>query len=599
MFAKTSLILTSFILTLPLPATDLSATGKTHMEPPVLELELSPESFEHADTLSVTVRITIADGWHINSLKPEDEFLIPTRLDIKGMGLGFRPPQFPEAVKKLVPVMGKELSMYEGKIEARTSIWKQGPGADLNSLEAELYYQACSDKICLRPTSVKIRLIPQEAGKQQVLKDFSGSGKPSPAGTTQAESSDFEKPLLLLILFLLGGGLALNLTPCVYPLMAVTISIFGSQGSRSLGSRVTMASLYVLGIMATFSALGVVSAFSGKLFGSTLQTPAAQMIIAGIFIALALSSFGLFEIRLPMTLMGRATAASNTGGYLGGLLGGLFAGILASPCIGPFILALIIYVAEKGSMFTGLWMFATLALGMGLPYLVLGVSTGMVQKLPRSGNWMTDVKKVLGIVLLALANYYLRGIIGEKAYLVIFGALLMYAGFYVNPFRKMPDTSKLLAALIKTAALIAILVGINFFAKALGPGFSFSSRPETSTPAALADWKAFSPELLSQAEDRPVIIDFQSQIWCAACREMEEKTFSHPEVKALLSEFLLLTVDVDKHPQKNLLIEKYAVIGVPTLILINSQGTEVDRIVGFLEAGKFIARVKEKVGGVI
>jgi thiol:disulfide interchange protein DsbD len=575
--------------------------SQTQMQPPSIRIEVEPENFDARDTLKVIVRVSLEQGWHINSTQPENEFAIATSLELKGKGLAFSSAEFPEPLKKSVKLFNQDLSIYEGDFEINSSVWQSSPEADLNSLQAILHYQACSDSICLRPASVTGYLKPQYASSKGELQDFSqttGTGKTSPG---ESSTEKFGGPWFIVVLILLGGGLALNLTPCVYPLIAITISLFGGQGRRSFGSRLIMSLLYVLGIVLSFSALGVLSAFSGSLFGSTLQSPAVQILIAGIFITLALSSFGLFEIRLPYSLMGKAAAASNTGGYLGGLLGGLFAGVLASPCIGPFILALILYVAEKGELYTGFWMFATLALGMGAPYLVLGVSTGLVQKMPKSGEWMSDVKKILGIVLLALANYYLRGITGETAYLIVFGLLLIYAAMYINPFTGKPGVSIWLGAVIRTAALITLVWGATYLLKAVKVNNLFSTTQRSQTVSAALDWKEYSNVLLAQAKMRgqPILIDFESKIWCAACREMEEKTYSNSEVQKLLKDYLLLKVDVDHHPQKDRLIEEYRILGVPTVIILNTRGEEKDRITGFLGPEKFITRVHQSSKGTI
>jgi thiol:disulfide interchange protein DsbD len=218
--------------------------------------------------------------------------------------------------------------------------------------------------------------------------------------------------------------------------------------------------------------------------------------------------------------------------------------------------------------------------------------------MPKSGGWMTEVKKILGVVLLALAAYYLRGFLGEKVYLIILGGLLMYIAMYINPFTGKTGISSWLGALLRTAAFILLVIGLVYISKGAGllPGAGLQQReaPELS-------WQEFSGELLRQAatETRPVLIDFESKVWCAACREMEEKTFSNPEVQEVLSGFVLLKVDVDHHPQKEQLLEQYQVRGIPTLIVLNSQGDEVDRIAGFLKPEKFIPRIIKSTAGVM
>ncbi|MBF0430184.1 MAG: thioredoxin family protein [Fibrobacteria bacterium] len=558
------------------------------MRPPAMSFSLIPAQFSEQDTLSLQVHISLQEGWHINSVKPENKYAIPTKLVLTGAGLGFDLLQFPKPLKKEVKVMGGVMSLYEGAFLVKTRVWRTSPSADVTQLIATLHYQACSDVLCLRPDSVMVTYQGNETSPTKAdTSIFIDAG-----GVATSNSEDvlnrFDGPLILVILFLIGGGLLLNLTPCVYPLIAITISLFGGQGERSTGQRLVMSFLYVFGMILSFSALGLVAAFSGRLFGSALQSSASQFVIAGIFVILALSSFGLFELRLPNGLMGKAMNASNSQGYIGGLLAGLLAGVLASPCIGPFILALIVFVAEKGSLFTGIWMFALLGLGMGIPYLILGMAAGSVQKLPKSGNWMIGVKKLLGIVLLALANYYLRGFTGEKAFYIILGLLILSAGVYVNPLRKFNAISVPMRMLIRLLAIALLASGAFYISRA------FVTKAELH-------WQSYTDALLTQAKEsqQPVLIDFESKIWCASCREMEEKTYSRPEVQKALQSYMLLKVDVDKHPESEALAARFGVHGIPDVVVLNDAGVEVGRIVGYVPWDAFLERLKKMLKPVI
>lgn len=569
------------------------ASGANSMLPPQLHLQVSPPSFSQADTLQITLTVQLDSGWHINANKPGDEFSVPTRAVFKGQGLGFGPAQYPAPASKFLKVLNTNALLYEGVLVIKTNVWQSGRGSDLSSLTADLHYQACNHGICLRPAVTSIKLGASGSQPREV---------PDPGPSTVPASSgpvNFTGPLWLIVLSLLGFGLLLNLTPCVYPLIAVTISLFGAQAHKPFSFRFTMAALYALGLIISFSVLGVVSSLGGMLFGAALQSAAAQVTIGLIFIVLALSSFGLYDIRLPTGLMGRAAAASNTGGYFGGLLGGIFAGVLAAPCIGPIVLALIIHVAQKGSIVTGIWMFSAMALGLSLPYIILGISTGLLSRLPKSGNWMLDIKKILGLVLLGLANYYLRGLVGQRVHEVILGILLVYGGMYINPFVWPAGLSKTFGTFIRTMALLAVLYGLAYIFSPYMPGeFSQQNTSRISvsnTGSSPLIWGNYSDSAFQEAavEGRPILLDFESRIWCAACREMEEKTYNNPEVKIALEDFVLLKIDVDKHPRRKSLLEEYEVVGIPTAIIIDGAGSEVDRIVGFLAPEPFITRLQK------
>ncbi|MCK4775549.1 MAG: sulfite exporter TauE/SafE family protein, partial [Candidatus Krumholzibacteria bacterium] len=227
-----------------------------------------------------------------------------------------------------------------------------------------------------------------------------------------------------LIVFL--GGLALNLTPCVYPIIPITVSYFGGQASGSKGNTLILALLYLVGMAAMYSTLGVIAALTGSILGSALQNPLVTAVVAGVMVLLALSMFGLYEIRIPARLSSVAGTAKK--GYAGAFLMGLTVGIVAAPCIGPFVLGLLTFVGEKGDPMMGFAIFLTLSLGLGLPYVFLAVASGSISKLPRSGEWMEWVRKLFGVLLLAMAVYFLDPVLPETAYYILFGGLLAVGG---------------------------------------------------------------------------------------------------------------------------------------------------------------------------
>ena len=237
------------------------------------------------------------------------------------------------------------------------------------------------------------------------------------AGSTAAAgaSRDFGDMLdrhgmLLVLLSIFVGGLALNLTPCVYPVIPLTLGYFGNQAAGSRGRRFGLAGLYVLGMATMYSVLGVAAALSGKLFGSMLQNPWVLAAIAAALVAMALSMFGVWEIRMPTTLMNRAGARAGAAGAFGM---GLFVGIVAAPCVGGFIVGLLAFVAARQDPYLGFLFFFTLSIGLGLPYLFLAAYSGKIARLPRAGEWMDGVKKVFGWVLLAMAAYFLRSVVPQ------------------------------------------------------------------------------------------------------------------------------------------------------------------------------------------
>lgn len=225
------------------------------------------------------------------------------------------------------------------------------------------------------------------------------------------------------------GGLALNLTPCVYPLIPITVSFFGGRSGQSRGRLIVQGFLYIGGLALTNSILGVAAALTGGLMGGLLQNPLVLGGLAMVLIVFALSMFGFWELQMPAPL--NRAASRSFGGYFGSLFMGLTIGVVAAPCIGPFILGLLAWVAAMGSPLMGFLIFFFLSLGLGTPLFFLAIFSGRLQSLPRSGEWMLWVRKLLGWVLVGMAAYFLRPLVGEMIGLFMMVAVLLAAAVHL------------------------------------------------------------------------------------------------------------------------------------------------------------------------
>jgi thioredoxin:protein disulfide reductase len=534
-----------------------------------------------AATLVIEARV--APGWHVNSHKPSEDYLIPTQIRIDpNPAVAAGEPRYPEGKSIKFAFADKPLSVYEDRFTVEVPVTFHGiaPGP----LKGAVEFQACNDKQCLAPASVPFETTGAPPVSGAAAAPLAGGAialsqapeNPSDAAP-QAESNDFGKlierrGLFLALLAVFGWGLALNLTPCVYPVIPLTVSFFGGQAQGRSRRVFGLAALYVLGMATMYSALGVIAALSGRLFGVALQSPWVLAGVAVVLVALALSMFGLYDIRVPTGLMQKAGArAGGAGAYAMGLL----VGVVAAPCIGPVVLALLTFVASRQDAAFGFLIFFVLSLGLGLPYLFLAVFSGSLARLPRAGEWMEGVKKIFGWILLAMAAYFLKTAIPAPL-----GTWLLPAVLLVGAVA-LAVASRSLKPALRVGAAILFLAAAFFFVP--------REAPASEGPS----WLPYSESAVRGA-GRPTVIDFGAS-WCAPCLELDHKTFIDPRVREALSRRALFKADLTRaaSPESIALTERYQILGVPTVIFLDASGVERKdlRLVGFEGPEEFLARL--------
>ncbi len=526
-----------------------------------------------AGTLRLEAKL--AEGWHANSHRPSEEYLIPTTVRLEpASGVTFGEARYPEGVLRKFAFSPTALSVYEEHFSIEVPVtWTAGRAP---AISGAVEYQACNDRQCNPPAEATFST--GESGGKAALPGgavaLSSAPESASAGTAAPGSaSDFgslieKQGLFVALLSVFLGGLALNLTPCVYPVIPLTVGFFGRQAQGSTARAFTLAGLYVLGMAATYSALGVAAALSGRLFGAVLQSPWALATIAAVMVAMSLSMFGLWEIRMPTALLNKAGAKS---GPAGAFVMGLFVGVVAAPCVGGFVVGLLAFVAARQDATLGLLFFFVLSLGLGLPYLFLGAFSGSLQRLPRAGAWMESIKKVFGWVLLAMAAYFLRSVVPAPL-----GQWLLPAVLFVA-----------IAALLLRGFGLAWPVRAGVAAVFLAVAIFF-------VPRTLSGWQPYTAA--AAPSGRPAVIDFSAD-WCLPCLELERRTFSDPRVREALSRRALFKADMTRAtaPEVVSLAEKHKILGVPTVIFLDANGRESEelRLLGFEGPEKFLQRLEK------
>lgn len=582
-----------------------------------------PDEIVRGEHFELSLTVKIKEGYHINGGR--SEFDIPMEVEIAPVkDIILRKPSYPAPKMKSFSFSPEEIPVYGGtiRIPIRGAVTQNAQTGPI-LLTGKLHYQACDDDSCLTPDSVSFaarakiaeRTVAAEEPFTRTLTEAKEAEEaaaspslpdevdppeyvpPSPPLRPQIETKavtpeldvmeedkdnhvaalvrDRGLPVAFAVIF--GAGVALSFTPCVFPMIPVVVGWFMVQGTGSRGKVGAMAGLFVLGLAITYAILGLSASKAGAMLGATLQHPAALIGVAGVLVLLALSMFGLFEIRPPSFIANRSGGRE---GVLGMLLMGALFGIVVAPCVGPFVLALLLYVGQMGQPMLGFWMFFVLALGLGLPFFGLAVFSGVLVSIPAAGAWMVSVRRVFGVVLVGMALYFVRPIMPMSIADYVFIAFFVLAGLYIGWLDKsMAD--------IRTARVLRPVFGVAIAVIGIGSLMQWSK-------AETVDFVPYSPAALEVAREarKPVILHFSAD-WCKPCKKMESGTFTRSEVRKEGARFIWIKADLTEResPEVERLRMYYGIKGVPTVILIGSDGVEKERLVGYIGPDDFLKKI--------
>ncbi len=509
----------------------------------------------------------------------------------------------------------------EGVLKGKSSMTvpvtvKSDAPAGVASITFVVGYQGCSEAptyACFPPNWVEVTLnldiLPSGskpvAAHEDVFAQY-GLG-PAAGGDTGGDTAALsleqrlknalQRGSFIAFLLVFVGGILASFTPCVYPMIPITISYVGGRAAnRTHGFILSL--FFVLGIAITYAALGLLAAGTGAVFGAMMQSTAAVIIVAAIFAAMGASMLGAFDIVLPSSLTTgmQVASAGKTGGgggrgVLGAILMGATTGLVASPCVGPVLVVLLAFVAETGNLFYGFWLLFTFACGLGLLFLLLGTFAGAINALPGAGSWMDTVKHVFGVILLAMAIYYLRNVLPPPVTRFLTGVFLVMVGVFTGAFNPLPEEPARRLLFRKALGILIFLAGTVVFLTWLFNLVGFPLAGVAGTQAALPGaathaepaWRVNDEAALeeAQAQGRPAIMDFWAT-WCAACIELDEKTWIDPRVLEEAKRFVTVKMDLTKNDAfASEVRARRQVVGMPTVIFYDSQGNEATRFSGF------------------
>lgn len=463
----------------------------------------------------------------------------------------------------------------------------------------EIAYQGCTEGFCYPPEVKEIKVadlpIAQVANTEKTSENSTALSAQPKAEQDRLAESLFNSKYAVFGFFLLGLGLAF--TPCVLPMLPLLSAIVIGQNQRpNMWRAFALSFVYVQGMALTYTLLGLVVAAIGLPFQVALQHPYVMIGLSIIFVLLALSMFGVFTLQLPSSLQTKLSLLSQqqkAGAFGGVFLMGMIAGLVASPCTSAPLSGALLYVAQSGDLFTGVITLYLLALGMGVPLILITLFGNKI--LPKSGMWMETVKKLFGFVMLALPVFLISRILPDE-WTPRLWAMLGTAFFIWFAFQ-MPKNGT--GWVFRILFLVAAMISVKPLQTWVWGESQAPSAVENKVVSHVEFKKVKSEAELQQAlaenNKSLVMLDLYAD-WCVACKEFEKETFSDPSVQKAFSDMLLLQVDMTKNSEENrALMTKYKVLGLPTILFFNQDGKEIEgsRVNGFMPPVEFLQWIEK------
>ncbi len=546
------------------------------------------------DGRTVEIRFAIADGYYLY----RDKFRVRPVDDKLVVNVG----ELPRGKEKNDENFGKVEVFYQS-IAFRATVDRQSSGE--MPLQLDVVAQGCADAgVCYPPHTQTVAVtLPDPATTPAAAAENLPSSAIDGDESGQIASVLRDASLVAILAFFFVAGLGLSLTPCVFPMIPILSGIIAGQGKQvTRGRAFALSVAYVLGMALTYALAGIAAGLSGTLLSAALQNAWVLGAFAAVFVLLSFSMFGFYELQLPTALQSKLSEESGHlqgGRGVGVFLMGALSALIVGPCVAAPLAGALLYIGQTGDAVLGGAALFVMALGMGVPLLLVGLAGGTL--LPKTGPWMEGVKKAFGVLLLATAWWLLSPVIPNVVEMIGWALLCIIPAIYLHALDPLPPHAKGWPRFWKGIGVILLLTGAALLLGALA-----GSRDPLQPLAALRGGSALAAEnrklpfepvrSLTELDarlatvDRPVMLDFYAD-WCVSCKEMEKFTFADPAVQAKLAGFTLLKADVTaNNADDKALLARFGLFGPPGIIFFDAKGQEIAgrRVVGYQEASKFL-----------
>ncbi|WP_455756212.1 protein-disulfide reductase DsbD [Sulfurimonas sp.] len=514
----------------------------------------------------------------------------------------------------------KSVSHYDEKVFLESpkiliTLENDGSVSGTKTIQFKLYYQGCSEQgLCYEPLdrTFTLDIDSSKLGTTKTTKQLAPLKKIQTIkpvqeeviqGTELSESDAIadtikNSGITIILLTFLGFGLLLALTPCVFPMIPIISGVIIAQGNGITTRKALMLSIvYVLSMSVAYTIAGVLAGLFGANLQAALQTPWVIYSFSGVFVALAFSMFGFYELKLPDSVVARVSSNGSRGGYVGVAIMGFLSALIVGPCVAAPLAGALVYIGQTGDAILGGAALFSMSIGMGIPLIAVGVSAGKF--MPKPGMWMTIVSATFGVMMLGVAIWMLERIVDPYVTMLLYAILGIGFSIYLGALEKGGHIFKKSVAIVLFAYSMMLLIGVLGGSTNMAKPLEFL-KPQAVTSMIKTDSKHLEfakvtsikelDEVLAKNKGKKIILDFYAD-WCVACKELEEITFKDASVKEKMGEFVLVQADLTANSAQNkALSKKYGVFGPPVIIFFdeNTKVLKSKSIVGFIEPNPFL-----------